>query len=238
MPRLSDVFRAYQLTISTKGDVSEETTRKVTKWLSKKCKYVLAVAEVSSGKRHIHAAMYFDTPQNKKNLHDYVWRHFVQPHHEDSMGKYAVKVQVMPGSKWVQEYLHKDEHVEYLVNDLPKEEDPDAVSLDTFYPTEEEQEALQAAVDKPFAGDRFLDGHEPEYKKYLEEKGLTSCITTAVEYFLWRVNVDRSMPRMRDSRTYVNMGLALHRYISMDYTLTAEEESLVRRITESYDFSK
>lgn len=237
MPRFKDVFRAYRLTISTKGDISEETQKKTKKWLDRTCKYVLCVVENNTGKRHLHAAMYFDEPKNKKQLQEYIWRHFVKPFHEDSMGKYAVLINVMYNSEWVETYLQKDETREVLLSHLPNEETPEAVSLNEFYPTPEEQEALQAAKDKPSQSDSFLDIHEERYKLYLEHEGLSSSITVATEYFLWRVNVDRSMSRLRDSRSYVNMGLALHRYITMDKNLTAEEHSLIRRVTESFDFS-
>lgn len=231
--KFTDAFRAYQLTISPKGDISDVVVRRVRKWLSKTCLYVYAVIEgTSTGKRHLHAAMYFEDTKNKKQLQEYVWK-IVKVEHKDSIGKFAVKVQVMPGSNWVDEYLRKEKDVEVVINVLPEERD----ELLGFYPSAEDQEALIQATSQPFQGDRFLDLHEGEYKRYLERESVVSTIGTATEYFLWRVNVDRTLPRLRDSRTYVNMGLALHRYISMDKSLTSEEESLIRRVTESYDFS-
>lgn len=228
-------FRAYQITIRPKEVLQEETIRKIVKWMNKKCKHVLCVLE-KHPVAHIHAAMYFDQPQNKKSIQETVWK-MVKPLHPTSIGKYCVLVQVMPGSKWVNEYLSKQEDTDVLLELLPPEDADEEDRLDSFYPTPKEQEQLQAAKGKPFEGDRVLDVHEDRYKEYLDSKGLGSTITNAVEYFLWRVNVDRSMPRIRDSRSYVSMGLALHRYISMDNTVTPEEESLIRRVTESFDFS-
>lgn len=233
MPRLGDVFRAYQLTISTKGDVSDQTVKSVKKWLTKKCQYVYAVIEYGAGKKHLHAAMYFKDPQDKKNLRDYVWSKLVRPYHPDSVGSIAVVIQVMPGDKWVKEYLHKEKDCEVLINDLPLPPEDgghdDDETLNNFYPTQEQQDALMAAKGKEFPGDKFLNAHELHYRKWLDDKGYqASTIGNATQYWLWCVNFDRSMPRMRDSRSYVNMGLALDRYIRMDYELTNEEDNSIK----------
>ena len=133
--------RAFLLTVSVRGDISPECTRSLVSYISKSCVHSYVVVERGqNGQRHLHAAMVFKTPKSKKQLRNNLWGRHVQVHHPDSIGAVAVKLQVMPGHKWYDEYLRKESGVEVLLDTY----DRDAVS--GFLPTPEEQVALVEAA--------------------------------------------------------------------------------------------
>lgn len=109
------------------------------KWVKKTTELSYVVAETGdSGKRHLHAVLLFKDSRLSKKLHENIWERFVKPHHPDSIGRVAVKVQVCPGNDWYTTYLKKESNVEVLHDDY----DPaDALS---YFPTPAVQEALMA----------------------------------------------------------------------------------------------
>ncbi|MEO5355425.1 MAG: hypothetical protein H7835_19740, partial [Magnetococcus sp. XQGC-1] len=109
------------------------------KWVKKNSHMSYIVAESGeSGKRHLHAVIIFKESRISKKLHENIWDRFVKPYHADSVGRYAVKVQVCPGNDWYNTYLKKEADVEVLYDNYNPEDACD------YFPTEEVQEALMA----------------------------------------------------------------------------------------------
>jgi len=127
------------LTISTKGDISDECIKAVVKHIRLTTVHAYVVTEHGeSGKLHLHAVMLYKDSRDSKKIQDNVWQRMVKPHHPDSIGRVAVKVQVCPGNKWYDEYLQKEQDVSVLLDTYDRE-----ASID-FFPTEAVQEALMA----------------------------------------------------------------------------------------------
>lgn len=139
MPQEILPTRAFQLTVSVKGDLSVESQEELTKWIRKNTLMHYIVIETGeSGRRHMHALMIFKDPRDPRKIKDNVWTRMVKPWHEDSIARIAVKVQVCPGNKWYQEYLQKESTRELISNTWNEE---DALE---FYPEPAVQEALMA----------------------------------------------------------------------------------------------
>lgn len=220
--------RAFNLTLSPKDHISDECLCKVKSWLKRTTQFCYAVCEHGgSGKRHLHAAMFFLDNKNKKNINDTVWK-IVRQFHGNSVQRYAVHLQVSPGRKWVDEYLQKEDGVEIILNSLP----PDTSLLDDYFPDEEVQAALVKSSKKDDkVWDTFYHYHEIKYKEWLDERTYVSSQQTAMEYFHYRMFVTKDMRVNADSRKVIQQSLALHRYSSGEYKCTAKE---LRSITEEH----
>lgn len=214
------LIRAFNLTISTKDDVSDDTVKKVTRWITKSCSHFLVVCENDTGKRHLHAALFFSEPKDKKKLRENIWQRYVKDNHPTSIGKFAVHMQASPGAKWVSDYLHKDANKEEIAASLPF----DLHDLDEFYPCVDEQALLMKATDKVV--DVFYANHEATYKEWLSENSWFSSTQTAHEYFCMRMFVAKDMRVIADSRRVHQMSVALHKYSVESYKLTNLEISI------------
>jgi len=141
VPQSSLPTRAFLLTISTKGDISDLCIKAVVKHIKATTEQAYAVTEHGeSGKLHLHAVLLYKDSRCSKKIQDNVWQRMVKPFHPDSIGKVAVKVQVCPGNKWYDEYLQKEQDVEILVDTYDRE------TSHEFFPTAAVQEALMATT--------------------------------------------------------------------------------------------
>jgi len=139
MPQELLPVRAFQITISVKGDLSAESQDGIASWIRKNTLMHYIVIETGeSGRRHMHALLIFKDPRDPRKIKDNVWTRFVQKHHPDSLARIAVKVQVCPGPKWYDEYLQKESTRELISNTW----DPEAAL--EYYPLPAVQEALMA----------------------------------------------------------------------------------------------
>lgn len=213
------LVRAFNLTVSTKEDISDECIKAIKKWLTKHAQYVHCVVEQETSKLHLHAAMFFKEPRDKKKMRENLWQRQVKPFHPTSIGKFAVNIHASPGRKWIDEYLHKEENPEVVLSDLPEDLD----ELNEFYPTAEVQEFLMQAKDKTV--DCFYATHEVVYKEWLHENTWVSSTQTAHEYFGLRMFVRKDMRVIADSRRVHQMAVALHKYATDSYKLTNLEIS-------------
>jgi hypothetical protein len=226
-----NTIRAFNLTISTKGDISDECVTAVSKWINKQCEYALCIVETDTGKRHLHAALFFKEPRDKKKLRENIWMRMVKPFHPTSIGRVAVHIQAMPGLDWVKQYLGKDPNREIEVAILPDDLD----NLLVYLPTEDEQVALMAATDKVL--DVFYNQHEIMYKQWLTDNTWISSTETAHQYFRLRMFVRKDMRVIADSRRVHQMAIALHKYSTDSYHLTNLEISTHVRENQCTDFS-
>jgi len=139
MPQELLPVRAFQLTVSVKGDLSVESQDELTRFIRKNTVMNYIVIETGeSGRRHLHALMIFKDPKDPRKLQGNVWRRMVQPWHEDSISRIAVKIQVCPGNKWYDEYLQKESTRELISNTWNKDD------AEQYFPSEEIQETLMA----------------------------------------------------------------------------------------------
>jgi len=104
-------------------------------------------------RRHLHALLIFKDPRDPRKLKDNVWNRFVKKRHEDSIARYAVKVQVCPGNKWFDEYLQKETGREVISNTWDSE-----AALD-YFPSLEIQSALVAKSDLKGVACPWIDIH-------------------------------------------------------------------------------
>lgn len=144
--------RAYKITLSPKGDIAEEAEKKFCKWIAKTSDMCYIAAENGkNGQRHLHALVLYTAKREKSVLQNYIWQNQVKPYHPDSIQKWAVLVTAAYDFDWRDEYLHKEDTVELLV------EKWDDAHCDKYLPTMEEQEALSEAKDCVKQGRAFHD---------------------------------------------------------------------------------
>ena len=213
------LVQAFNLTVSVKDDITDECIKAIKKWLTKNTKWVHCVVEQETSKRHLHAAMFFEAPRDKKKLRENLWDRQVKPFHPTSIGRIAVHIQSAPGRKWIDEYLAKEEHVEVVLSHLPV----DTADLDEYFPSEETQAFLMSAKDKTV--DCFYATHEVVYKEWLHDNTWASSTATAHEYFKMRMFVRKDIRVIADSRRVHQMACALHSYSTDSYKLTNLEIS-------------
>ena len=206
----------FLLTISTKDDVSEETTKLLLKYLSKNFDHVYGVAEHgNTGKRHLHFCMCSMRARQSSSLHDDIWKRHVRPYHKDSIGHKAVLVTVMYNHEWYNEYLKKESDVEVLLDSY----DPDVVTQ--YFPTQEEQEKLIQTKGKRIA-DSYVHGLSVQYKDECPDCSPGS----ALDYLRTRMFVQKDMAVILDERRLRQLALALYRYRSCDITLDARRTQM------------
>lgn len=213
------LVQAFNLTVSVKDDISEECIKAIKKWLNKNVKWVHCVVEQETSKRHLHAALFFSEPRDKKKLRENLWERQVKPFHANSIGRIAVHIQAAPGRKWIDEYLQKEDNVEVILSVLPE----DKAELDEYFPSEETQAILMSAKDKTV--DCFYATHEVVYKEWLHENTWVSSTQTAHEYLCMRMFVRKDMRVIADSRRCHQIAVALHKYSTDSYKLTNLEIS-------------
>lgn len=143
MPQPEIVTRAFQLTVSVKGDLSIECEEKLVSWIRKNTHMHHVVIELgTSNRRHMHACMIFSESRLPCKLKSNIWDRLVKPFHPDSLAARAIKVQVMPGNKWYDEYLRKEQEVQVLSSTWDREK------AESFFPTPSEQESLVALAQR------------------------------------------------------------------------------------------
>lgn len=131
--------RTFLLTVSVREDISPECQEAIVKWARKNTHMNHIVLERGeNAKLHLHAVLIFKDPRLSKKIHENVWDRFVKRYHSDSIGKYAVKVQVCPGNDWFNTYLQKESDVEVLSSNY------DPAEAEAYFPTSEVQTVLMA----------------------------------------------------------------------------------------------
>jgi len=226
-------IRSFNLTVSTKEPISDESVAAIAKWIRKSAAYFYIVCENDTGKRHLHATIVFEKARDKKKIQSNIWGRMVKPHHPTSIGKYAVHIQACPGLLWLTEYLKKDQGVEIIDEYLPETLD----MLEGYFPTEEEQVQLMACTEDKVS-DPFLAMHEVVYKQWLTENTWVSSSETAHQYFKLRMYVRKDLRAVMDPRRVHQMACALHAYSVESYALTAQELNQHVKEHMSYDFAR
>lgn len=203
VPQSSLPTRAFLLTISTKGDVSDECVEAVVKHIEKTTDHAYVVTEHGeSGKRHLHAVMLYKTPRTPKKLQDNVWQRFVKPYHPDSVGRVCVKVQVCPGNTWYDEYLRKEADVTVHYDTYDRE------TACEYFPSQAIQEALQATKKHVGIACPWLEQDVSTWS------GSTFANTSegALQYLKHRMFVAKNMVPITDKRKLVEKAVMYFEY--------------------------
>lgn len=132
------LLRTYEVTLSPKGDIPEACYKECMEYIEKNCGYYIAVLErgKKSNQLHMHAAIDFKKPLNRKSVRDYFTR-TVAKYFDRSKRKHAVVVVNMYNHDWYDEYLRKDADAVVLGEKYDREE------VEKHFPTPEEQLILQ-----------------------------------------------------------------------------------------------
>lgn len=195
--------KTFLLTVSVKGDLLLECQESVLKWIRKNTHMNYVVIEHgSAGKRHLHAVLVFKESRLGKKLHENLWDRHVKPFHPDSIGKYAVKVQVCPGNDWYNTYLKKESDVEVLSANYNPDE------AETYFPTEATQAVLmEPRVIKGVACPRL----ETDVKAWADSD-FSNTPQGAHEFIQYRMFVLKDMMPSQDNKKLVEKSRIYWRY--------------------------
>lgn len=144
---------AFQLTISTKTDVSEELIAYIKRFLMANCVFYHCVLERGKNdKLHLHAMLLFALPKRTRSIRNNLWNRGVKVHQGDdgTRGDVGIKVQVAPGDLWYKEYLRKEVGVIVVCTKWGTD---DVVA--SYFPSAEDQQFL---MEKAAKGKGSVDG--------------------------------------------------------------------------------
>lgn len=170
--------KSFHCTISTKTHVANETRKRFVDYIEKNCDYYHVVIEKDKKDvKHLHAIFLYPIHRNRRDLQGDIWKRFVKPYHQDdgSLGKYAVKVQVAPGSEWYDEYLNKQSDVEVLATKW----DEDDIIAGEYWPDDATQQFLQETARKGSHDGwiaTHLDDFKSKYEKYSFDESYEYCL--------------------------------------------------------------
>jgi len=212
--------RAFLLTVSVKGDLSSECSDSIVKWAQKNTEMSYVVAEHGdSGKRHLHAVLLFKEPRSSKKLHENLWDRQVKPHHPDSIGKHAVKVQVCPGNKWYLEYLQKETDREVLQdNYVPAD-------AESYFPTQAVQEALVATGKRKGMACPWLEEDVQTWATTTYENSTIG----ALMYLKHRMFVAKNMVPLADKRKLTDKAVMYWEYRNGNISPSPKELCLLHQ---------
>lgn len=196
------LFSTFLITISPKEDIEDLCVQKLCQRFAKLAASLYVVLEHGkSGKKHLHACICAREKKETRRLQNDFWV-IVKKFHPTSIGGIAVKVQVMPGPDWIDDYLRKEDDVTIVVNKWVEDE------VRPFYPTACEQLALIAATKKKI-GDPYMDVHCLAWEEMFPAD---SSYCSAICYLRTRMNVTRDMRVIQDLRRLRQFAMALHHY--------------------------
>lgn len=221
--------RAFQLTVSVKGDLSPECQDLITEWIKKNTHFHYIVMEngATGTHRHLHALFVFKTPRDPRKIKDNVWNRFVKVHHADSIARYAVKVQVCPGPQWYDEYLQKESGRELISNTWEPSE------AQEYYPTEAIQEALVAKAKLKGVACPWLDEDIVQWSA----SDFENTPKGAHQWLHYRMFILKNMIPSQDDKKLIEKSRIYWRYRNGITALTERQEWLHRQAEDgpSYD---
>lgn len=220
--------RAFQMTVSVKGDLSPECQEELVKFIRKNTVMHYIVIETGeTDRRHMHALLVFKSPRIARKIQCNVWDRFVKPFHSDSLARYAVKVQVCPGNKWYDEYLQKQSSREVLSDTWDRE-----VAAE-YFPTQAVQEVLMATTKMAGVACPWID------KDIITWTASTFENTPegALMYLKSRMFVDKNMVPIQDLRKRTEKALLYWEYRNGVFSPSERELFLLKQLQDgpAYD---
>lgn len=219
--------RAFLVTISTKGDVEHECVVSLVKHWEKSTDHAYVVSEFgSSGKLHLHAVLLYKENRLASKLHDNLWNRFVKPFHPDSVGKYAVKVQVCPGNKWYDEYLQKESESTVLLNTYDRE------AAEQYFPAPAVQEALVELGNRKGVPAPHIEKHVSAWVASAFENSPEGALT----YIQHCMYVEKTMVPLDDLRRLTSKSVMYWKYRNGICVPTERERFMLKQLVDGPDY--
>lgn len=221
--------KTFLLTVSTPGDLSQESIKAICAWIRRTTVHAYCVTERGKSDRlHLHAVMVFKDPRHPSKIRENVFDRMVKPHHPAAIGRVAVLCSVQYDHTWYDAYLRKETestvHIDTYDRDL----------ITDFFPTAAVQEALVTKTNIRSSGDPVMMKLVMEW-----EVADTSPPTalSALEYLKRRMYVDRNMVVVQDKRRLVQKAYAMYEYRTQRVTANAYELRLLTEQDATYTFT-
>lgn len=219
--------KTFLVTISVPGDVSKETCEKFVSWVRKCTEHAYVVVEHGeSDRRHLHACLIYKEPTQRRKIQENVWARYVKPYHSDAIGAVAVKVQVMPGHKWYDEYLQKECDKDVLVDTYDREKITD------YFPSVAVQERLQTIS----AASKTAAPHILKDVTAWEATQFDNTALGALEYLRHRMFVARDMIPIADDRKLTDKAYVYWSYRNGVVTPSRNQVRLLASKDAEYSF--
>lgn len=181
-------YRSFGITLRTKVGINNSHIKEFERWL-KKQPYYAYVFEKEEEERHIHAQIWLTEPRTRGNIKKPLDRHIINNYAKDEFVlRFASNVRIAYNNEFLDEYLQKENSFE-LYNPPPDEEIYD------YYPTEEEQEAVQQRAKSKNGWLLELEAlwkiHATDHQKALPNIfNVASFLEKIAELDLWRICKD------------------------------------------------
>jgi len=221
--------KTFLLTVSVRGDISPECIDALVKHIDSTTVHCYVVTEHGeSGKLHLHAVLVYKKGRLAKKLHENIWDRQVKPHHPDSIGRIAVKVQVCPGHDWYDTYLKKEQDVTVVLDRYPREE------VTPYFP---EPAVQQALVELHQA--KGKKSCNEWWNKHAEAWTATTFVNTpeGAHEYLEQCWLDGTSPRITDPRRSTQIAMGLYRHRNKLISCTERVSWLLKQLEDgpSYD---
>lgn len=134
-------YRAYGFTVRPINGVTDEVVKRYTEWVERQAGWYLCT-EKEGSERHIHCGVYFEEPRTRGDVVKAIVRILKRGSVTDAECRVARSgVRIMYSDDFIDQYLNKDVDSVCVSMDL-------GIRRKDYYPTQEEQDRVQArAVD-------------------------------------------------------------------------------------------
>lgn len=204
--------QTFRVTISPVTDVTDFTIDQIVRWL-KKQKFGFAVTERGkNGKLHVHMCVCTHKPIDRQNLHDSWWKR-IRNDYEGSLGRIAVRVDIMYDHKWYNEYLRKEEDAVVIYDSY----NSDAIT--ELFPTQQQQERYTELKGQPVFREHLYDIISNEFKEYANKNcrsGYAPDLSAeaAAKYLKYRQHVLKKQPYITDNRRFNQLAYWIYEHVN------------------------
>lgn len=173
-------LKAFLVTCSFKTDINDASIKWVCKYLANNSNFNYTVVEHGeSGVAHLHSIFYTEVAKNGSDIKNQFWKALDSKQNDNSIRKYAIKVNVCHDQTWHDEYLKKEADCTIITDEWPTDESV----LTEYYPDAATQKALQAIGKAGYARSDCSDMLEG-YQSFLDQYNLESTYSNASGYYL------------------------------------------------------
>lgn len=214
-------LQTYLITLSPKEDVTQDTIDQIVTYAKKKCLYAFVVVEYgTNGKKHLHACVVTQLPQQRRNIQDY-WAAKMVKQYPGSIGRYACKVTNQYDHKWYDEYLRKGGEIVF------DKYDRDLVT--NYFPSKEQQQQL---IECKRGADSVRVHIAFELVDDWKEKDPSdSSYESAIRYLHHCMFIDRKPPIYIDDRKKQDMAWFMYRCRNDIMDPSADDKNYAARKT-------
>lgn len=239
------MFRSFGITIRPRDGITDDCVKNVVKYLNRHPQYAVAVLEKEDTERHLHAQVWYDDPKYKGDIKKQLVRIVSNSklvHEWDLPQKQHTIFVKIAYKDWYNDYLLENDlkidSPNILINNPPLE-------TDGFYPTQDEQDKVQAiatSVDPRFAK------LEQDCLVYLNGSAIT--LRNIAVYLSFAMYVERSIKVVIHKRDRTALAQSLYAYMKKEINtemfieLTPEEKKenekfkKVEKMLQNYKFAE